>query len=228
MITQLKTIGPFTLALTLALITNFAYSAWTAPTGAPPSNNVAAPINLGAAQQIKQGNLGTDGNFRAGTGLQVGPQDNVHEGGELWLEQSNTGFNHLALDNYQGWFRVIRHGGPYASGAELLRVFPDGRLAAHQYCDIDGNNCSVGGGGGTAVNSCLWVYSGEGGHVDGQYHDMGCPNSRPIMTAWSCAAFNRLDGGCFAKCCSISASGVTDLSAPQPYPATLSPININW
>ena len=36
-------------------------SAWTAPTATPPNNNVAAPINVGASSQVKNGNIGVNG-----------------------------------------------------------------------------------------------------------------------------------------------------------------------
>src|SRR6266851_994608 len=32
--------------------------AWTGPTASPPSNNVAAPINVGSTAQVKNGSLG--------------------------------------------------------------------------------------------------------------------------------------------------------------------------
>jgi hypothetical protein len=57
MLTSLKQIGPLTIALTLALFTNFAYSQWNPPTATPPGNNVAAPLNTGPQTQEKAGNL---------------------------------------------------------------------------------------------------------------------------------------------------------------------------
>ena len=35
--------------------------AWTGPTATPPGNNVPAPINIGTADQIKNGNIGVNG-----------------------------------------------------------------------------------------------------------------------------------------------------------------------
>lgn len=36
-------------------------AAWTGPTGTPPNNNVAAPINVGTVNQVKNGNIGVNG-----------------------------------------------------------------------------------------------------------------------------------------------------------------------
>ena len=45
----------------------FVTSAWTGPTGSPPSNNVSAPINVGSAGQVKSGDFGILGNLGVGT-----------------------------------------------------------------------------------------------------------------------------------------------------------------
>lgn len=42
-------------------------SAWTGPSGAPPNNNVAAPINTSASGQTKTGDFATQGKIGAGT-----------------------------------------------------------------------------------------------------------------------------------------------------------------
>ena len=55
-----KDIGLLTVALTLALVANFAYGQWADPTGAPPTNNAAAPVNVGISNQIKDGGLGVN------------------------------------------------------------------------------------------------------------------------------------------------------------------------
>lgn len=41
--------------------------AWTVPTATPPNWNMAAPINTGSAAQVKDGSLGVNGNFSAGS-----------------------------------------------------------------------------------------------------------------------------------------------------------------
>lgn len=53
-----------TLLFTLALLLGSSHlSAWTAPGGTPPANNVAAPLHTGAAEQTKQGNLAVQGDL---------------------------------------------------------------------------------------------------------------------------------------------------------------------
>ncbi len=49
----------FVLIIATVLFIGASYlSAWTAPVGTPPNNNVAAPINTSSAYQYKQGDLG--------------------------------------------------------------------------------------------------------------------------------------------------------------------------
>ena len=53
-----KQIGLLTIALTIALVANFAYGQWANPTAAPTGNNAAAPINIGVGLQSKDGDIG--------------------------------------------------------------------------------------------------------------------------------------------------------------------------
>ena len=57
--------------------------AWTSPAGTPPTANVAAPINVSAAAQMKQGPLGinTSVKLSPGSGLEIG--GNVIVGGKI-------------------------------------------------------------------------------------------------------------------------------------------------
>jgi len=56
-ITSLRSVGFLTIALTLALAANFAYGQWANPTTTAPGGNVAAPVNISSANQIKTGNI---------------------------------------------------------------------------------------------------------------------------------------------------------------------------
>lgn len=51
------TIAPLAICLFLLLGYNFMSAQWTAPSGTPPSNNTAAPINVGSTTQAKVGNF---------------------------------------------------------------------------------------------------------------------------------------------------------------------------
>jgi len=53
-----KQIGFFTIALTFALLANFAYGQWANPTATPPGANATAPINISSTYQIKSGDIG--------------------------------------------------------------------------------------------------------------------------------------------------------------------------
>ena len=59
-----KQIGFFTIALTLALVANFAYGQWANPTATPVGGNITAPINTSGQYQEKYGNIGL-GQLRA-------------------------------------------------------------------------------------------------------------------------------------------------------------------
>ena len=54
----LRDIGFLTIALTLALVANFAYGQWANPTATPTGNNAAAPINIAGGYQYKAGSIG--------------------------------------------------------------------------------------------------------------------------------------------------------------------------
>ena len=54
----LREVGLLTIALTLALLANFAYGQWIGPSAPPPGGNVAPPINVSSNYQYKAGNLG--------------------------------------------------------------------------------------------------------------------------------------------------------------------------
>jgi hypothetical protein len=64
----IKEVGVLTIALTLALVANFAYGQWTGPSGSPAAaTNVPAPLNVGDDAQIKAGPLTVNGVFEAPT-----------------------------------------------------------------------------------------------------------------------------------------------------------------
>jgi len=48
------------IALVITLGVTYAYAAWVGPTAAPPNNNVSAPVNIGAIDQVKDGGLGVN------------------------------------------------------------------------------------------------------------------------------------------------------------------------
>src|SRR6056297_1227297 len=56
--TLLRDIGLLTVALTLALVANFAYGQWANPTAPPVGGNVSLPITTSSITQTKSGNFG--------------------------------------------------------------------------------------------------------------------------------------------------------------------------
>ena len=57
-----KHLTPFILgAVVGSVFFSILVSAWTAPSGTPPANNASAPVNLGPAAQVKNGNIGVNG-----------------------------------------------------------------------------------------------------------------------------------------------------------------------
>lgn len=68
----MRIISPRTLALcagvfAVSLTISYAIAAWTEPGGTPPDNNVAAPVNISDATQVKSGNLDIMGTVGIGT-----------------------------------------------------------------------------------------------------------------------------------------------------------------
>ena len=72
------------IALAITLGVTYAFAAWVGPTATPPNNNVDAPINVGAIDQIKDGGLGVDSLAVFGNGafsgyVQIGDSTEVCE-----------------------------------------------------------------------------------------------------------------------------------------------------
>lgn len=60
-----------TLAIILTTGLSFAYANWTSPSGDPPVDSIARPINVGSAPQTKTGLLKLNGGLRIGFGYPV-------------------------------------------------------------------------------------------------------------------------------------------------------------
>jgi hypothetical protein len=97
-------------------------SAWTGPTASPPASNVAAPINVGTSDQVKNASIGVNGlavfgntllqpsaylnwGVTAGT-VGYGMRDNsgtleFKNTGGTWASMNTAIQNYLTLNNYQ-------------------------------------------------------------------------------------------------------------------------------
>ncbi|MFH1427118.1 MAG: hypothetical protein ABIG60_01140, partial [Patescibacteria group bacterium] len=93
------------LTLGLSISCQSLLAAWTAPTNNPPDGNVDAPINEGAASQVKAGGLGVGGNFLVGTDVFF-----VDE------ESGKVGIGTTSPDDHVHVFTSVGTGGP------LIRV----------------------------------------------------------------------------------------------------------
>ena len=121
------------LALALSIGVGYVF-AWTGPTVAPPNGNVAAPINVGTADQTKAGTLRAGGSFFAN--------------GNSYLQNTVYVTNRMAIFD----------GTPDAG----LRLDVDGNIGAMRYCDEYGNNCTAPADIGRIKNvrleltNCVW------------------------------------------------------------------------
>ena len=117
----LITLGSFLFVIT-------AVSAWTGPAGDPPNNNVAAPINVGATGQFKQGPLGINTNaVPAGAfKMTVGGDADIAGGlsADRLLVDGNSQFNGTVNVGAAGTNRQICLNGPcitaWPTGADNL------------------------------------------------------------------------------------------------------------
>lgn len=92
--------------------------AWTEPSQGPPSDNIAAPINIGDVTQYKSGALGIKGVFETDT--------ETH----LAVSGGNVGIGDTSPDSGTGG---------------QLKLDVEGPIGATKYCDENGNHCTVAG-----------------------------------------------------------------------------------
>lgn len=91
--------------LSLVLFALAAY-AWTGPTGTPPADNVAAPINVGDTSQIKSGGLGVGS-------LVVSGGTVINSGTQPGLQINTT--------NQSPWALIIRNASSATRGIEMFQ-----------------------------------------------------------------------------------------------------------
>jgi len=96
------------LTLGLSISVQNLLAAWLAPTGNPPSSNIARPIHTGTESQIKGGSLVVDGDFNAGWNNSNGYQLSVDSVGKI----INVGGNSLSLNQINSnYFYIDSHKG---------------------------------------------------------------------------------------------------------------------
>jgi len=159
--------------------------AWTEPTSAPPSGNVAAPINVGSTPQTKAGSLGIGEDLIVGGRVGIGTTAlnfplTISKGGTGWDSFGRTKYPQLMVNanNQTGGGIAVSDDGGFFD-------WNDGYITYEPLC------C----GQGLKVNSNLTITNGS------LCLSNGCRNSWPnINTAipvYRCPNVGRYDcGGC--------------------------------
>ncbi len=135
--TTFVTIASFVVVITVV-------SAWTAPTAAPPSGNVSAPVNVSGTSQVKSGGLGV-GSFNVTAGSQFNGTVNIGSLGTskqvclngacitAWPNGGGVGDNlgnHIALQNLNMNNRAITNLPlPVNGGDATNKTYVDGRVS---------------------------------------------------------------------------------------------------
>jgi hypothetical protein len=132
--------------------------AWVEPRSSPPQDNVAAPLNTGAAGQVKSGNLvvntlGTTGNIQMTHDSPRVRFDDLAGGRTMWLfGNDNRLYLRADRDNADGdsegidafsIFAGVDSANDYAEFANQVR--------AVEYCNRAGENCFRAGDVGTTI-----------------------------------------------------------------------------
>src|SRR5437879_5945512 len=105
---HMRSISLVSLGLMMGLIFSaIIASAWAGPSAPPPSGNIAAPINVGAVDQIKNGNIGMNGLAVFGNSLL---QANAYLN---W--GSTSGINGYGIRDNSGTLEFKDSGGPWSS-----------------------------------------------------------------------------------------------------------------
>lgn len=141
------------LAVVIVTFTTFAgYSylnaatTWTAPVGTPPANNVDAPINVGASNQIKNGSLGVNGlsiNADYPTIAFLDPTP----GSRLLYMQNHTNTFNLLGDRDADGLVVWANDQPQAFTVHLGQTttedytYISNQARSAKYCNQDGSKC---------------------------------------------------------------------------------------
>ena len=138
-----REVGLLTTALTLALLANFVYGAWSNPTAAPTGGNTDAPLNVGNDNQVKGGGLDL-GNFLRVTDTVTGKIAHLTNSGNEFVIQQGDVTNGPTVDAL-----TLGNNGTHSY------VKADDQVWANEYCDKNGNNCITPPGGSASGGSAL-------------------------------------------------------------------------
>lgn len=153
-----------TITIGLAMAAGISY-AWTAPTMAPPDGNVAAPINVSAISQVKDGGLDIKGFFHAFSAA-------LFDGSVTIGSVASTSGSKLDVGgkiHASGDVCTDLAGGKCLSTAGGSGSPASGGLFG--WCAAQGNFCSVSAGGTKSPATCIYN-SNNGPYQD--YGNCGC------------------------------------------------------
>ncbi len=202
------------LSLTLILLAFFAtslLSAWTGPTAAPPGNNVAAPINVGSTDQIKDGGLGV--NALAVFGNQI------LSGSSLYLNfGANSGSEGYGIRDNGGVMEYKDSGGTWTPFSSLTTEEEDEVTQLHNGTH-DSGDCALAGGtlraisGGDylcefAGSSCVAGWTKLSNWSSTQSRSCSGSNSNGCSGATSCSTGNHAFANTAPESCTYRSSGL--------------------
>jgi hypothetical protein len=142
--------------------------AWTGPTAPPPGGNIAAPLNVGTTDQIKDAGLGLDalavfGNaILSGTSRYLNFGDSAGEAGYGIRDNAGTMEFKNSADNWRSFLP--------ATGVQSI-TFADGTT----------QTTAASGGGISAVTT---VSGGSSAYCPSGYYRTGCSSSAVQNTGW--------------------------------------------
>jgi hypothetical protein len=177
------------------IFASFAALAWTGPTATPPNNNVAAPINVGTVDQIKDAGIGMDSLAVFGNAI-ISTVSGYLNFGET------VGANGYGFRDNAGTMEFKNSGGTWASLNSVIQ----------NYLTLNNYTPGGGGGGAPAWGSITGVPAGFADGVD---------NTGGIASCRICTYSSMDENSAPAWHCSSYSSGNTFAEAPhtafQPY-----------
>jgi hypothetical protein len=154
--------------LTFFTLYSFQAFAWTAPSGAPTSGNVAGPITTSATAQTKAGGLTVGGlTLPAGSTINGGGSNTTY--GSLTMSGSKNGWSGI---NFPGSGTLMMHpsySGFYNAADNAWRYYVTDAGASYQpgiagaadFCINGGGKCLSAAGGGTGMRGVYLPLAGK-------------------------------------------------------------------
>lgn len=210
-ITSLRNVGFLTIALTLALAANFAYGQWANPTTTAPGGNVAVPVNISSANQIKTGNITA---WRQKAGDQMWSPEYCDENGDNCFNTVTCSEGQVMVADAVGNWICADMPGEVASSPTYSNCTLDGVTVAHGserrfYRRTSATNC----------NSYDEMRRCNDGTLDGddRFNHRSCSTVAPTPTPPPTPVQNYLVFGqhTSSQCTSLGGSVVSDSSGEQ-------------